>query len=157
MRTAALAGALVLALGVVAGCGEGEDSEAGTPTETATTAASTRTTPAAAEPKSTPARPPRPRVDPQLKQLRADFKLNYHTYGEVSWYRYVNKIETIAGGWIYVDTKLHSDNPDTKELAKSICSGTLGVSVGKIDGLRGVSIYGVGSRKVHECQPFKPQ
>jgi hypothetical protein len=91
-------------------------------------------------------------VDTELRTVRVDFRDNF---SGTSWYPAVERLEGIYGGWLYIETDLHPGNPDTRELARSICSGGLGVGIGTITDFRGVSVHGAGSEKLQECRPFE--
>lgn len=143
MRVGRIAAVLVagaLLAGGIAGCGDGDDSSGapnGTTTATGTTAIKSS----------------KPAVSDELRAVRADFKTEF---SGTSWYPAVDRIEGIFGGWLYIETDLRPDNPDTDDLARSICSGGLAVGIGTIDGLQGVSVYGIGSEKIKECEPYQP-
>lgn len=130
--------AIALLVGGLVGCG-GDGSDAAERTQA----------PAASKPaaKKAPTGP-----SAELRTVRQDFKENF---AGVTWYPPVTRIEGIYGGWLYIETDLHPDNPDTDEIARSICSGGLGVGIGTIEDFNGVSVYGLGSEKVKECKPFE--
>lgn len=136
-RIAAFIGAAALGLALLTGC-DGDDASEASPPPTTTTAAKADT-------------------GPSLQELRKSFKTDWGTPGmEVSWWPYVDRIEGVVGGWLYIETKIHPDNPDAGEVGQSICSAGLGLGNAadtRIEGFRGVSVFGVGSSKIAECTP----
>lgn len=149
--------AVLIAVLLLAAAGCGGDDEEPVAQERATTAEAIET---AAPPPTTPdppepqPEPPAPRAPSETDRVREAFVTSFR---DVSWFPPIERIEGIFGGWLYIETNLHSDNPDTDEVARSICSGGLAIGLQEdIDGFRGVSVFGVGSRKIKECRPYEP-
>lgn len=95
-------------------------------------------------------------TDRTLQAFREDFAAGLSS---TSWYPRIVEIESISAGWVYITTDLHSDNPDDEEPARSICSAAIATGLQMDeppDPFRGVSVFGVRSAKVQECEPFQP-